>query len=106
LITDDDFTDEQLLLTTVQAAKVLAVGRTKIYDLIKHGELRPVHISRSCRISWAELERYVARLENSSHAGTDPTAGRTHRRWRRVLTDDGRSRVFPVDALEHGDASA
>ena len=28
------------------------------------GELRPVHIGRSCRLARAELERYVRMLQN------------------------------------------
>jgi excisionase family DNA binding protein len=52
-----------LLLTTDEAADVLRVGRTTVYALIKGGQLRPVHIGRSCRISRAELERYVNRLD-------------------------------------------
>lgn len=91
MIIDGDFTDEQLLLTTVQAAKILSVGRTTIYQLIKDGELRPVHVARSCRISWAELERYVARLyESDDEAQPD-------RRWRRVALSDGRRAVVPVE---------
>lgn len=93
MIGDDDFTDEQLLLTTVQAAKVLGVGRTTIYELMKQGELRPVHIARSCRISWAELERFVARLD-----GTDamPDEHRP-RRWRRVEGPKGRRTLVAVE---------
>ena len=52
-----------LLLTPEEAAAVLRVGRTTIYALMKAGDLRPVHIGRSCRLSRAELERYVRRLE-------------------------------------------
>ncbi len=55
-----------LLLTPEEAAKVLRVGRTTVYALMKSGELRPVHIGRSCRISRAEVDRYVRRLEASS----------------------------------------
>ncbi|WP_040337146.1 helix-turn-helix domain-containing protein [Candidatus Blastococcus massiliensis] len=54
---------DRLLLTTAEAADVLGVGRTSVYALIKEGQLRPVHIGRSCRISRAELERYVNRLD-------------------------------------------
>ena len=54
---------EALLLTPEEAAHVLRVGRTTVYALMKAGELRPVHIGRSCRLSRAELERYVRRLE-------------------------------------------
>lgn len=54
---------ERLLLTPEEAATVLHVGRTTVYALMKAGELRPVHIGRSCRLSRAELERYVRHLE-------------------------------------------
>ena len=97
---DGNFTDEQLLLTTAQAAKVLGIGRTGIYELIKSRELRPVHIARSCRISWAELERYVRRLEGQ--VVDDVAVG--ERRWRRVVDDDGSHRVFPGYVVD--DASA
>jgi excisionase family DNA binding protein len=91
MITDQDFTDEQLLLTTVQAAKVLGVGRTTIYQLIKQGDLHPVHVARCCRISWAELERYVAQLEAAQAVEPEPNADR---RWRRVVMPDGQQKIF------------
>lgn len=56
-------TVDQLLLTPEEAATVLRIGRTTVYALMKSGELRPVHIGRSCRISHAEVERYVRRLQ-------------------------------------------
>jgi excisionase family DNA binding protein len=52
-----------LLLTPEEAAALLRVGRTTVYALMKAGDLRPVHIGRSCRLARAELERYVARLQ-------------------------------------------
>ena len=57
----DGPTSEPLLLTPEEAAQVLRIGRTTLYALIKDGNLRPVHIGRSCRVSRAELERYVDR---------------------------------------------
>jgi excisionase family DNA binding protein len=51
----------QLLLTIPQAAAVLAVGRTTIYELIGGGELEAVHIGRSVRVPVAELHAFVAR---------------------------------------------
>jgi excisionase family DNA binding protein len=54
---------DQLLLTPEEAATVLRVGRTTVYALMKAGELNPVRIGRSCRLSRAELERYVRRLD-------------------------------------------
>ena len=54
--------DESLLLTPEEAALLLRIGRTTVYALMKSGDLRPVHIGRSCRLARAELERYVNRL--------------------------------------------
>ena len=54
---------DQLLLTAEEAATVLRLGRTKVYALMKAGDLHPVHIGRSCRLSRNELERYVRGLE-------------------------------------------
>ena len=54
---------DALLLTPEEAAEVLRVGRTTIYALMNAGELHAVRIGRSCRLSRAELERYVRRLE-------------------------------------------
>jgi excisionase family DNA binding protein len=100
MIHDGDFTDEQLLLTTVQAAKVLGVGRTTIYELIKVGDIRPVHVARCCRISWAELERYVARLDDAAAGAQRDDAEvppRVERRWRRYQTEDGRRRIVRAE---------
>ena len=58
----DVLADNPLLLTPEEAATVLRIGRTTIYALMKAGDLRPVHIGRSCRIARVELERYVSRL--------------------------------------------
>jgi excisionase family DNA binding protein len=66
------WTDEQLLLTAEEAARALHVGRTTLFALIKNGELHAVHIGRSCRLTRAELLRYVARLDH-------PTAPRRER---------------------------
>jgi excisionase family DNA binding protein len=55
---------ESLLLTPEEAAMLLRVGRTTVYALMKAGDLRPVHIGRSCRLARSELERYVRMLEN------------------------------------------
>ncbi len=59
----DVLAGDPLLLTAEEAADMLRVGRTTVFALMKAGALRPVHIGRSCRISRAELERYVRRLE-------------------------------------------
>jgi excisionase family DNA binding protein len=74
--------NESLLLTPEEAARLLRIGRTTVYALIKAGDLRTVHIGRSCRLARAELERYVNRL----HA-PEPTVRRRPRLRRRTSTD-------------------
>jgi excisionase family DNA binding protein len=62
----DVLASSPLLLTPEEAATALRIGRTTIYGLMRAGELRPVHIGRSCRLPRAELERYVRCLETST----------------------------------------
>ena len=50
-----------LLLTIPQAASVLAVGRTTVYELIGAGELEAVHIGRSVRVPVDALRSFVDR---------------------------------------------
>ena len=57
---------EPLLLTPEQAAELLAVGRTTIYDLMRVGALPSVKIGRSRRIPAGELEGYVAGLREAA----------------------------------------
>jgi excisionase family DNA binding protein len=82
--------NESLLLTPEEAARVLRIGRTTVYALMKTGDLRPVHIGRSCRLARAELERYVTRL----HA-PEPTERRRPQPRRRTNTDQ--HGLFEVD---------
>ena len=65
-----EYSSEQLMLTVPEAARVLRVGRSTIYVLMNNGSLRAVHIGRAVRISRAELERYVERLD--AKAGAAP----------------------------------
>lgn len=49
-----------LLFTVPQAARMLAISRSALYDLVWNGELTPIHIGRSTRFTPDELERYIA----------------------------------------------
>ena len=49
---------DPLLLPPEEAAQMLRVGRTTIYALMKAGDLRPIHIGRSCRLSRAEQRAF------------------------------------------------
>lgn len=54
------------LLTIVEAAEVLAVGRTTIYELIASGQLEVVHIGRCARVPVASIDDLVARLRTEA----------------------------------------
>lgn len=45
-----------------EVAQLLGVGRTRVFDLIKLGELRSVKIGGSRRIPATALDEYVERL--------------------------------------------
>src|SRR3954468_11910189 len=88
--------DESLLLTPEEAAQLLRIGRTTIYALMKAGDLRPVHIGRGCRVTRAEVERYVDCLQAPSPPPPPPphppaTPGR-----RRGRTTTNQAGLFDV----------
>lgn len=51
-----------LLVRAEDAAALLSVGRSTLYELVWSGRLRPVHIGRCVRFVRAELEEFVAEL--------------------------------------------
>lgn len=54
---------EPLLCTPEEAADALRIGRAKVYDLIRNGDLRSIKIGGSRRVPRSALEEYVAALE-------------------------------------------
>lgn len=63
-----DRPSNQLLLTPEQAAAMLAICRTKVYELLGKGELESVQIGTSRRIPYVALTDYVQRLCNDISA--------------------------------------
>jgi excisionase family DNA binding protein len=51
-----------MLLTIREAAAVLRLGRSTVYELIARRELEVVHIGRSVRVRPEELAGFVSRL--------------------------------------------
>ena len=49
-----------LLVTVVQAAEILSLSRSSIYQLIWSDQLVPIRIGRSVRFWVDQLERFVA----------------------------------------------
>ena len=54
---------DKLLLTPEEAAEVLSIGRSKVYELIGHGHLASIRIDSSRRIPRHVVVEFVARLE-------------------------------------------
>lgn len=55
---------EPLLLTVDQAALMLSIGRTTMYDLIGSGTIASVHIGKCRRVTLEALEQYIAGLSS------------------------------------------
>ena len=59
---------DALLLTPIEAARALGLGRTKVYELMAGDELRSVKIGTARRIPAAALAEFVARLTTEQAA--------------------------------------
>jgi len=53
---------EKLLLSPAEAAAHLSIGRSKVYELMRLGELRSVKIGASRHIPRAALADFIAAL--------------------------------------------
>jgi excisionase family DNA binding protein len=56
---------EKVLLKIPEVMERLAVGQTKVYELMSTGELRSVKVGRSRRIPSDDLDRFIAELDDS-----------------------------------------
>jgi|SRR5665213_219455 len=54
------------LLTVMEVARSLAIGRSRVYELMYKGELRSVKIGGSRRIRYSDLGEYVRYLDDAS----------------------------------------
>lgn len=55
-----------LLLTVIQVAQLLNIGRSKVYELLYKGEIKSVKIGGSRRVRYSDLGEYVRRLDDAS----------------------------------------
>ena len=56
---------ERLLLTPEDAADLLSIGRSKLYELIGDGRLASVHIGASRRVPMSALVEFVESLQET-----------------------------------------
>ena len=65
-------TQEPLLLRAEEAAKLLALGRSTVFQLLATGELPAVRVGRAVRVRRVDLERWI---EERARAAAEPTGG-------------------------------
>lgn len=53
------------LYTPMQACSLLGVGRTRLYALMKSGDLRSVKLGKSRRIRRSALDTYIENLQEA-----------------------------------------
>ena len=64
---------EPLLLKAGEAAKLLGLGRSKVFAMLAVGELPVIRIGRSVRVPRAALEDWIA--ERTQQASGSPRHG-------------------------------
>lgn len=58
---------ERTLLTVEEAAERLGIGRTRMFALVKSGEIESVQIGRLRRIHPDAIEKFAHDLQNKEH---------------------------------------
>lgn len=54
------------LMTVQEAARVLRLSRSKVYQIVARGDLPSVRIDGSRRVKARDLERYIDQLGNAA----------------------------------------
>ncbi|MEO7020566.1 MAG: helix-turn-helix domain-containing protein [Ktedonobacteraceae bacterium] len=62
----DQPTSFQMLLTIPQVAKVLSLGRTKVYELIWKENLPIIKFGRAVRVSKEDLQHWLEKRREAS----------------------------------------
>jgi excisionase family DNA binding protein len=58
--------ERQAALSHTEVAEHLSISRSKVYELLKSGELRSVHIDRTRLVHARDLQAYVDSLAAAS----------------------------------------
>jgi excisionase family DNA binding protein len=65
-------TQTPLLVTPQQAGDMLSLGLTRIYELLRAGELSSCHVGRARRVSTKSIVAYVDRQLATDNSGNHP----------------------------------
>ena len=58
--------DERRVFSVVEAAAILGIGRSKLYEFISSGEIRSIRIGRLRKIPVAAIDEFLASRESAS----------------------------------------
>ena len=56
--------DERRVYNVIEAAAILGIGRSKLYQLMAAGEIRTIHIGRLRKIPIAAIDEFLAARES------------------------------------------
>ena len=88
---------DKLLLTPIEAAAALGIGRSKLYELMRTGIVTSVRIGNCRRVPATSLSELVARLQGDSN-GQEVGSVPVHRTARYPQQSDApRHRLSPTD---------
>lgn len=59
---------DRLLLRVEEAAELVGLGRSKVYELVQSGELESVTVGRARRIPRAAVDAFVEKLRSTGRA--------------------------------------
>lgn len=62
----------KLLMTPEEAAQILSITRTRVYQLMRRGTLRSVKIGKARRVAVAALEAFVEQIQEEAELATTP----------------------------------
>jgi excisionase family DNA binding protein len=68
---ESDSAEGPLLLRVAEAAKLLGVGETLLYELIGRGVLPSIRLGRAVRVPRAALAKWVAASTRGAPGGTE-----------------------------------
>ena len=66
LVEVEEIMNDKLLYRIPEVAEHLSISRSKVYELLKSGELRSVHIDRTRLVRARDLQAYVDSLAAAS----------------------------------------
>ena len=55
----DDENGRHGLLNAAEAAEILKIGKSKMYQMMQRGEIPPVRLGRSVRVKVEDLEKFI-----------------------------------------------